>query len=91
MSAFLCFGCYDRERAAGCKAGIYVLWHVRIRCFMYQERQPPWRRINEWGEPGGRRCVPQDDQLSGSGERCGLMDDKANARVYKPAIERVMR
>jgi len=86
MSTFLCFSCYDCEWAAGRKARIYVLWHVSIRCFMYQERQTPRRRRNKWGEPGGGRCVPKDGQLSRSGERCGFVNDKANARVYKSAI-----
>jgi hypothetical protein len=91
MSAFLCFGCYDCERTASGESRINVQWHVRIRCFMYQERQSPWRRRNEGGKPGGGRCVPEDGQLSRSGERCGFVDNKANARVYKPAPERVMR
>src|ERR1700733_3684472 len=86
MSTFLCFSCYDCERAAGRKARIYVLWHMRIRCFMYQERQTPRRRRNKCGEPSSRRRVPKDDQLSRSRERCGFVDDKANARAYKPTV-----
>jgi hypothetical protein len=58
---------------------------------MYQERQLPWRGKNEWGEPGGGRCIPKDGQLSGSGERCWFVDDKADAGIYKPAAERVIR
>ena len=91
MSTFLCFSCYDCERAAGRKARIYVLWHVCVRCFMYQERETPGRRRNKRGEPDTRRCVPKDDQLSRSGERCRFMDDKANARVYCQAGRTINR
>lgn len=86
MSTFLCFSRNNCERAAGSKARVYVFWHVRICCFMYQERQTPWRRRNKWGEPGGGGCVPKNDQLSRSGERCEFVDDKANTRVYKSAV-----
>lgn len=68
MSTFICFSCNNCERAAGRKARIYVLWHVCIRCFVYQERQTPRRRRNKCGERGAGRCVPKDGQLSRSGE-----------------------
>ena len=82
MSAFSRFGLDQCGRAAGAEEWVNLFGYVRVCSFVNQERQAARRRGEEGSELRGRRRVAEDGQLSGRRERCGLVEDEADAGVY---------
>lgn len=85
VPAFSCFGRHDCGRAAPRELRVYVRRYVRVRRFVHEEREAAWRRGDERGQLVGGRGVSEDRELARRGERGGLVDDEADARIYDGA------